>query len=148
MSKQSIQIETPEEKRLGNKWSWISLICAVGGFLVNMGSPVVLGVAGALSEVSDEMYEELSVLSEVGLLICSGVAFLASVAALVIMIYVRVKYPLNIFGKVLMWVYIVVIALYIITMAVIIIACAIACGSCMNECQSLACITVERLMLC
>lgn len=141
------QIETPAEKRLGNKWSWISLICFVGGILINMGSPVLLGVFDAFFEVNNELSEAMVTLVEVAYLICSGVSFLASVAALVIMIYVRVKYPRNIFGKVLMWVYIVVIALYIITMAVIIIACSIACGSCMNDCQDLACIVVERLMI-
>lgn len=147
MSKQSIQIETPEEKRLGNKWSWISLICFVGGFLINMGSPVLLGVLDAFFNVNNEMNEAIVTLSEVAYLICSGVSFLASIAALVIMIYVRVKYPQNVFGKVLMWVYIVLFALYIITMAVIIIACGIACGACMNDCQDLACITIERLMI-
>ena len=70
---------------------------------------------------------------------------------MVIIIYVRVKYPKNTFGKVLMWIYIVMFVLYIITMAVIIIACGIACSACIDECEKcgqMGMIVIERLMLC
>ena len=151
MSKQSIQIETPEEKRLGNKWSWISLICFLGRFLISMVIPVLVvvisGFFSTYADMDDAVYEAMTTIMEIAYLVSSCVSTLASIAAFVIMIYVRVKYPKNVFGKVLMWVYIVLFALYIITMAVIIIACGIACGACMNDCQDLACITIERLMI-
>ena len=49
-----------------------------------------------------------------------------------LMIYVRVKYPNNIFGKVLMWIYIALIVIGIIVLSVVIISCGIAFGACVN----------------
>lgn len=148
MSKQGNQIETPEEKRLGNKWSLISLICFVGGFIISIGAVVVSGFFLTFTNESDELSSILTTVSEAVQLVGSGVSVLASIAALVVIIYVRVKYPKNIFGKVLMWVYIVLFILYIITMAVIIIACGIACAACTNECQKLASMAIESGMIC
>lgn len=153
MSKQGYQIETPEDKKKGNFWSWISLGCFGGRFVLDLVIAVASGMATSIfsniTEITDisEINEMATSVTQIILTIGSGISILLSIAALVIIIYVRVKYPRNIFGKVLMWVYIVVFALYIITMAVIIIACGIACGACMNDCQDLACIVVERLMI-
>ena len=57
------------------------------------------------------------------------------IAGLVLMIYVRVKYPRNVFGKVLMWLFIlmliVTVLLFIFYMAFLFIAC-ISCMNCMS----------------
>ncbi len=140
-------IETPEDKKKGNMWSWISLGCYVSQFVINVA---VVILSGALSTTFTEI-EELSELtyglSEIIVTIGSCVSGLASIAALVIMIYVRVKYPKNIFGKVLMWVYIALFIMYIVAMVAIIIACGIACNACMDDCYGVR-LAVERWMLC
>ncbi len=147
-------IETPEDKKKGNFWSWISLGCFAGRFVVDIVIALVSGMAtsifSSISSVSDieQIGEATTVVSEMIFAIGSCASLAMGIAALVIMIYVRVKYPKNTFGKVLMWVYIVLFALYIIAMVAFIIACGIACAACTNECQKLGMIVVERLMLC
>ena len=141
-------IETPEEKRKGNFWSWISLICCLSRFFIDIFIAVSSGVMMAIFSESAELGSIMTVFSEVMVTIGTCVSIAVGIAAVVIMIYVRVKYPRNIFGKVLMWVYIVAFAIYIILMVVVIIALGIACAACVDECQNLSMIVVERMMLC
>ena len=54
----------------------------------------------------------------------SGLLGIAPLAAIVIMIVVRVKYPKNKFGKVLMWIYIIELILTMLLLLIIIITCA------------------------
>lgn len=145
------QIETPEDKKKGNMWSWISLGCFLGRFVVDVAIAFVSGMATSLFSAIDDVEkigEATTVVSEMIFTIGTCASYAMSIAALVIMIYVRVKYPKNIFGKVLMWVYIVSFVIYIILMVAFIIACGIACAACTNECQTLAMIAIERLMIC
>lgn len=154
MSKQGYQIETPEDKKKGNFWSWISLGCFGGRFVLDLVIAVASGMATSIfsniTEITDisEINEMATSVTQIILTIGSGISILLSIAALIIIIYVRVKYPRNVFGKVLMWIYIVAFAVYIILMVAVIIACGIACGACANECQKLASLVVERLMIC
>ena len=144
-------IETPEDKKKGNFWSWISLACFAGGFVADALMAVFMGVLNSITynlTSTANVSEMTNAASEAFIAIGGCVSILLAIAALVIMIYVRVKYPKNIFGKVLMWVYIVLFVMYIIFMAVVIIACGIACAACTEECQSLAMLAIERLMLC
>ena len=144
-------IETPEDKKKGNFWSWISLACFAGGFVADALMAVFMGVLNSITynlTSTANVSEMTNAASEAFIAIGGCVSILLAIAALVIMIYVRVKYPKNIFGKVLMWVYIVLFTMYIIFMAVVIIACGIACAACTEECQSLAMLAIERLMLC
>ncbi len=58
------------------------------------------------------------------------------IAGLVIMIYVRVKYPANVFGKVLMWLHIIVGVIFLIILIAAIVMCAVminGCMSCMDD---------------
>ena len=144
-------IETPEEKKKGNFWSWISLACFAGGFVVDAVMAVFMGVLNSITynlTTTSDAYEVANTASEALIAIAGRVSMLLAIAALVIMIYVRVKYPKNIFGKVLMWVYIVLFVMYVLFMVAIIIACGIACAACTEECQGLAMLAVERWMLC
>ena len=144
-------IETPEDKKKGNFWSWISLACFAGGFVVDALMAVFMGVLNSITynlTTTADAYEVTNTASEALIAISGCVSMLLGIAALVIMIYVRVKYPKNIFGKVLMWVYIALFTMYIIFMVAVIIACGIACAACTEECQSLAMLAIERLMLC
>lgn len=148
MSKQMNQIETPEEKKKGNFWSLMSLICFVSRFIVNIVIMVLVSGAELMVEAYQDLNRITDMISTSSAIIGGGIEILLSIATLVIIIYVRVKYPKNVFGKVLMWVYIVLFALYIIAMVAFIIACGMACAACTNECQSLAMLAIERLMLC
>lgn len=145
------QAETMEEKRQGNKWSLISLICFVSRYIFSIVIAFVSGVIDVLAADNAEFSHITTAFSEVLFLIGSGVSILLAIAALVIIIYVRVKYPQNIFGKVLMWVYIAIFIIYIITLAVVIIACGIACNACIDECEKcgqMGMIAIERFMIC
>lgn len=150
VSKQTNMIETPEDKKKGNMWSWISLGCFVGRIIVDaimaFASGLVFSVIGASGEF--EFAEVATTFTEIIYAIGTCISGLLFIASIVMMIYVRVKYPKNVFGKVLMWVYIVLVSLYIITMAVCIIAIGIACVACLNECEELAMIAIESMMLC
>ena len=145
------QMETVEEKKKGNLWSLISLICFVSRFIIGIVIAFISGVMVELFSESEELSSITTSFSELVYILGSGVSILLAIAALVIIIYVRVKYPKNTFGKVLMWIYIVMFILYIITMAVVIIACGIACSACIDECEKcgeMGMIAIERLMLC
>ena len=64
------------------------------------------------------------------------------VAGLVLMIYIRVKYPSNVFGKVLMWLHIIVAVIFVIMLIVAIVMCAVminGCMSCMDDLLSGRC---------
>ena len=144
-------IETPEDKKKGNFWSWISLACFAGGFVADALMAVFMGVLNSITynlTSTANAYEVANTASEALIAIAGCVSMLLAIAALVIMIYVRVKYPKNIFVKVLMWVYIVLFVMYVLFMVAMIIACGIACAACTEECQGLAMLTVERWMLC
>ena len=48
---------------------------------------------------------------------------LAEIAGLAVIIYVRVRYPANLFGKVLMWLMVILYAMALLTLAVTIVSC-------------------------
>lgn len=103
----TFDVETPEDKKKANTMCIISLVLA---FCVN---PVIV----AFSRNGDDNISFLNGIS--------------SIVALILMIYVRVKYPKNTFGKVLMIVYIVFFVLGLISLILMIAMCA----SCMKDCH-------------
>ena len=60
---------------------------------------------------------------------------LLSIAGLVLMIVVRVKYPKNTFGKVLMWLWITMFVIALFYLVTIIIACQLFLDSCGQNCR-------------
>lgn len=64
-------------------------------------------------------------------------ASLTSLAAWIIMIYVRVKYPKNTFGKVLMWFYIFSTVISIVRMIIIMVLCGASFEAFISCCQDL-----------
>jgi len=64
--------------------------------------------------------------------IMGSIGSLAMIAGLIIMIYVRVKYPKNVFGKVLMWLFIVGAIIAVIIAILYAILLAVACYSCFS----------------
>jgi len=59
----------------------------------------------------------------------SSVAGLCPLAGFVLMIYVRVKYPDNTYGKVVMWVHIVFAIIFVVSIILLYIACYLACNN-------------------
>ena len=147
------RMETPAEKRAGNIWSLISLLCVIFSGLATV---IIMFFAGALSAVVEIITGTgLSSVNDGIFDIAFTLGIFASIilliAALVIIIFVRVKYPKNTFGKVLMWIYIVFFAIFIIIIAAIIISCGLACGSCAESCEGcgqMGRIIVEGYKLC
>lgn len=148
MSKQMNQIETPEEKKKGNFWSLMSLICFVSRFIVNIVIMVLVSGAELMVEAYQDLNRITDMISTSSTIIGTGIEILLAIATLVIIIYVRVKYPKNIFGKVLMWIYIVLFVMYVVIMAAMIIAIGIACGACIDDCREIGQIMIESRILC
>lgn len=105
---------TEEDKKRANLLSTLSLVC---GFLAP-------GILSALAYLLVDYIEGLSS-------IIYSLVSIASTAGLVLMIIVRVKYPKSVFGKVVMWIYIVSYILAIIAVVLLIIACV----SCLSQCK-------------
>lgn len=86
-----------ENNREANVLCVISLICAIGPILLFfMAGMFNIDLSHLGSEVASSI-ENFTVVTEVAMFI----------VGIVLMIFVRVKYPGNVFGKVLMWTYIV-----------------------------------------
>ncbi|MDO5154874.1 MAG: hypothetical protein Q4D51_02815 [Eubacteriales bacterium] len=122
------EVAFEEEKKTANKLCLISLICMVLPIVLTIFSIVVL----ALTTSSDSSEADAIVFN-----ILSAVNGAAVIAAIVLMIYVRIKYPKNIFGKVLMWLYIVIAILIVVAVIVLIVTCLVTCQSCMEQCGNM-----------
>ena len=120
--------ETPEDKKKANTMCIISLICMFVPSLISGVVTVMLSAALQGTGKSD-----FSTTSNVYELITSFIYLLtgaAEIASWVLMIYVRVKYPKNVFGKVLMILYIGLVVLGIIGTVILFIACIETLRSC------------------
>ena len=107
-----------EDDKKANKLCTISLILKYG---VGMVLGAIYGVIEGLgSKFNIALNGSGSSIFEWILTTCS---FAAGIAAFVLMIIVRVKYPKNTFGKVLMWIYIAEIIVAVISMIVLFIMC-------------------------
>ncbi|MBQ4466074.1 MAG: hypothetical protein II916_08950 [Oscillospiraceae bacterium] len=115
--------ETPEERKAGNRLATI-------GFLLLALSIVMPMAAVMMTEAADKMpFEEEGPLLSTFNTISYGIGSLSQIAAFVMMLVTRIKYPKNTLGKVLMWIYIVGAILAALAAILIIVACA----SCLNE---------------
>ena len=114
---------TPEENRIANILCMISIACEVVPVLLER----LMGMSFMHSLQNTSDYAATAVTTIMS--IVSGLGGLAVIAGIVLVIVVRVKYPANLFGKILMWVYIVLFIMALLVVAVVIIACGIACNS-------------------
>lgn len=106
---------SPEDNRTANIMCLISVLCH---FVVPVVCSVILGamtdiISGTSYKSSDSVFTSM-----LSLLI--SVSYLAS---WVLMIIVRVKYKNNTFGKVIMWIYIILLALGVIAVIILIVTC-------------------------
>ena len=121
----------PEDERKANVFCIASLICVFLPRVLQFLGYLFFGTL--LQQVGREsvLYDRIS-----GALSALGILFL--IAGIVLVIYVRVKYPKNIFGKVLMWIYIVLAVLILIAFIVMLVACTLACSYLIETCQGCA----------
>ena len=106
---------SPEDNQKANIMCVISLVCH---FIVPfLGSFLLGGMTSSFSEINDV---------SAGSTITSLLSLIVScsyLASWVLMIIVRVKYKNNTFGKVIMWIYIILLALGIIAVIILIVTC-------------------------
>ena len=91
----------------------ISLVCM---YVVPI---VTVMVSGGVSSIAEGNESVTSFFASVLSLVMS----VSGLAAWVLMIIVRVKYPKNVFGKVLMWIYIISLILGVIAIIVLFVTC-------------------------
>lgn len=124
-------MNNPDDERKANVFCIASLICVFLPRVLQFLGYLLFGTL--LQQVGREsvLYDRIS-----GALSAFGI--LSLIAGIVLVIYVRVKYPKNIFGKVLMWIYIVLAVLILIAFIVMLVACTLACSYLIETCQGCA----------
>ena len=122
---------SPEDKKQADKLCIISMILMFAPMVVIFLKNIILGLL--FDAGKEEIYYNIAssyVLGSILTFLMAG----CGIAALVLMILVRVKYPQSVFGKVLMWLYIALAILVVVFIAVTIIACGLAFISCVRNC--------------
>ncbi len=115
---------SPEENKRANILCVISLACEVVPMFLN-------GILSALLTVNGTWYvgDAQAFMESIGSVL-SGLLFIAGIVLLII---VRVKYPKNVFGKVLMWVYIVIGVIMLLLVIAAMVFLMVACNACFQE---------------
>lgn len=115
----------PENNKKANKLCILSLLCVFLPILLSVSLSPILNV---LFETSDA--ETSNTLWDITWNILGIVGLLLLIAGIGLMIYVRVKYPKNTFGKVIMWLYIVLAIFSIIALIITMVICYSAMATC------------------
>lgn len=128
---------TEEEKKQANLLCIISLSLYLLPIIIYL-ILVFISAGATASRIDDPYYVESQISNNSATLdavfsIFSLLACGSFIAAIVLMIVARVKYPQSVFAKVLMWVYIVMFIIAVIGIAIVAISCAIACGNCLDD---------------
>lgn len=116
------KVYTVEDEKKANKLGITSLCLFFGPGIVS-----ALLIAISASVKSSIIMSLATILSAL-----SGVASLASI---VLMIIIRVKYPKNKLGKILMWLYIILFVLAIVLTVLVFVACLAFCGNELSNCH-------------
>ena len=118
---------SPEENERANILCVISLVCEVIPLFLQGIVTSLMTVATGRKDpgFSAVLYGVTSSLS--------GIFFIAGIVLLII---VRVKYPKNIFGKVLMWVYIVIGVIMLLLLIAAVVLLIAACNACIDGLSS------------
>jgi hypothetical protein len=122
----------------GNTFPILSLVLMVAPLVLEIILSLVTGIMDAFVETGFEnelgtIIEVLNSSWQVTVVIAEILFWGARVASVVILIYARVKYPDNVFAKVLMWIYIIIAVLWIVFWAVVLISCGFAFGACFGD---------------
>jgi len=112
-----------------NTLCWISLACMVVPFILTVFySSFLENTAMEKNEILSGIFEFIFTLAEI--------------LGVVLMLYVRIKYPKNIFGKVVMWLYIIALVIIILLIIFVITLCdgcitgLVGCGDEIRGCDS------------
>lgn len=124
-------MNNPDDERKANVFCIASLICVFLPRVLQFLGYLLFGTLFQRVGRESVLYDRIS-----GAL--SALGILSLIAGIVLVIYVRVKYPKNIFGKVLMWIYIVLAVLILIAFIVMLVACTLACSYLIETCQGCA----------
>lgn len=114
----------PEDRRKANILCVISLLCEIVPLFTNLPFFSFFSVR-----------QETAGLSILGNIL-EAFGGIALIAGIILVIFVRVKYPQSTFGKVLMWIYIVFGIIAFLIFVAVLITCAIACNQASEECGS------------
>ena len=112
MSKKEKPVLTPEEKKKANR---LCIISTILGFVI---PAIFAALSGYLNYIGMETVSAYALFP----------ASFSLLAGLVLMIIVRAKYNRSLFGKILMIIYIVVMAIGVIGCAYLLISCLNACS--------------------
>ena len=118
--------ETPQDKAVADKLCWITIALYVLPKVIYLILAFILGGWNAVMEQVGNYRTIDGVLSSVMGMTYIGVSLIMGVsrlAAFVMLVYIRVKYPKNLFGKILMWIAIVIFAMLIISIGFVLITC-------------------------
>ena len=110
-----------KKKTITPKQNSIANILCIVSLLLLLAVPTVLGIAAA--QYDDQLMD----------LAAFNFSALSIFVAWIIMVVVRVKYKENTFGKILMWIYIIIVAVAVVAIVLIIAAC-IYIGSIFHSC--------------
>lgn len=116
------QVETPEEHKAGNTLGIISLCLYFGGPLITFLISFAVGFGSGISGTSSSAYTSITTL-------LSSLSGISGLAAYVLMIIGRVKYPKNTLCKVVMWIYIGFLILGILSVILLFAFCYITCST-------------------
>ncbi|MCR5736369.1 MAG: hypothetical protein K6G64_01805 [Eubacterium sp.] len=115
---------TPKENQEAKKWCTLSLLCMFG---VPMISLMMDSLASKILGIRGNMMDHIQTF-------LTSICIIAHIAAWGLMISVRVRYPQSTMGKVLMWLYIVMIFLAVILFVVFIVLLVWALGEVIKSC--------------
>lgn len=112
-----------------NTLCWISLACLIAPFILSVFySSFLENTAMEKNEILSGIFEFIFTVAEI--------------LGVVLMLYVRIKYPKNIFGKVVMWLYIIALVIIILLIIFVITLCdgcitgLVGCGDEIRGCDS------------
>lgn len=122
--------QTPDNNRSdkhANLLCIISLVCMLLPIIISF---VFMCIRSVLT------YQDTAMTTDIIAGVLGTISILLVITGLILMIYVRVQYPKNVFGKVLMWLYIIlaIIALILFVLYMLFAMVALlSCFSCLAE---------------
>ncbi|MBR4084125.1 MAG: hypothetical protein IKK33_07560 [Lachnospiraceae bacterium] len=97
-----------------NTLCWISLICLIAPFILStLMAKLVLATGGS---IIGGLIVFINSLMDILFVV-------ARISGVVLMIYVRINHPQNVFGKVLMWIYIIILVVIILFFIFVVVLC-------------------------
>ncbi len=134
------KIETLEEKKRANKFCILSILLFIGPIVLNYIFAFIVYMCEQKMGIdihyntyyNFDTLDNLSRVFTISYTILKAVGILSMISSFIIMIMVRVLYPLNVFGKVIMWIYISMFIVFLVLFIILMIACNMMVDSCVS----------------